>query len=85
MNNVISNIFTPHDRIRYALNRVNKAEASWSVRELFFLVKIFFPTETRSSISKAAATLCTYGEFSISGRRYKKKSLTPVKAETVYR
>jgi hypothetical protein len=85
MNNFISNIFTPHDRIRYALNRVNRAEASWSVRELFFLVKIFFPTETHSSISKAAATLCTYGEFSISGRRYKMKSLKPVRLEVVNR
>jgi hypothetical protein len=76
-------VVMPHDRIRYALNRVNKAEASWSVRELFFLVKMFFPAETRSSISKAAATLCTCGDFSISGRRYKMKALKPVKTEGI--
>ena len=85
MNKVSSHIFTPHDRIRYALKRVNQTDASWSVRELFFLVKSFFPAETRFNVSKAAATLCTYGEFSISERRYKMKSLKPLKTEAVYR
>jgi hypothetical protein len=44
---------------------------------------MFFPTETRSSISKAAGMLCTDGEFSISERRYKTKVLKPVKTEGV--
>jgi len=66
------------DRIRYALQHVNRAKVSWSARELFFLVKIFFPTETRSSVSQAAATLCTSGDLSISGRRYKMKAPKPV-------
>ena len=83
MNIAADKILTPCDRIRYALDRVNQAEASWSVRELFFLVKRFFPAETRSNISSAAATLCIYGEFSISGRRYKMKVPKPVKAEAV--
>ena len=81
--NVISNVFTPLDRIRYALNRVKPAEASWSVRELFFLVKVFFPAESRSNICRAAAKLCTCGEFSISGRRYTMKALKPVQTERV--
>jgi hypothetical protein len=50
----------------------------------FLSDKIVFSMETRSSLSKAAATLCTHGEFSISGRRYKMKSLKPAKTKTVY-
>lgn len=85
MNIVATKILTPHDRMRYALTHVNKAEESWSARELFFLVKKFFPMETRPSISRASATLCTCGEFSISGRRYKTKALKPVQREEVMR
>lgn len=81
--NVISNVFTPLDRMRYALNRIKPTEASWSARELFFLVKIFFPAESRSNVCRAAATLCTSGEFSISRRRYTRKALKPVQTEAV--
>ncbi len=77
MNIVISRIFKPHDRTRYSLERVNRAEMSWSARELFFLVKTFFPAETRFTVSNAAATLCAHGELSISGTRYTMKSLKP--------
>ena len=81
MNVAASNIDAPQDRMRYALNRVNQIQMSWSARELFFLVKIFFPTETRSCISEAAATLCTCGEFSINGRRYTANALKLVKTQ----
>jgi len=74
MNCAVSNLDTSPDRIRYVLNRVNRAEVSWTGRELFFLVKQFFPAETRSAVSTAAATLCSCGEFSISGRRYQTKA-----------
>lgn len=81
MNRVPSNIDTPQDRIRYALNRANQTEMSWSARELFSLVKIFFPTETRSSISAGVATLCSCGDFPICGRRYTAKALKLVSQE----
>jgi hypothetical protein len=72
-------IRTAHDRIRYVLSRVNQLEASWTPRELFFLVKKSFPTETQSRISAAAAALCSLGEFSVIGRRYQANALKPVK------
>jgi len=77
----ISNKFVARDRIRYALTRVDQTEVSWSARELFFLVKMFFPAETRSSINEATTALCSSGEFLISGRRYERKALKPVKTE----
>jgi len=83
MNCAASNLNTSHDRIRYALNRVNREEMSWTGRELFFLVKKYFPAESRSDINTAAATLCSYGEFSISGRRYQAKAAKPLQAEQV--
>ena len=73
----ISRIFEPADRIRYALDRINRAEMSWSARELFFLVKIFFPAETSSRVSTAVAALCIHGELTIRGRRYQAKALKP--------
>jgi len=81
MKRVISNIETPPDRIRYALNQVNQAAVSWTGRELYFLVRKFFPAETRSRISAAAAGLCSSGEFSISGRRYNLTPPKPLNAE----
>ena len=83
MNCAVSNLNTSHERIRYALNRVNRADMSWTGRELFFLVKNYFPAETRSDVNTAAATLCSYGEFSICGRRYQAKTRKPVKAERI--
>jgi hypothetical protein len=77
MNCVSSNPDTPRDRIRYVLKRVSQAEVSWTGRELFFLVKTFFPVETRSRVGAAAATLCSSGEFFITGRRYQTKAQTP--------
>lgn len=71
---------TAHDRIRYVLSQVNQLEASWTTRELFFLVKKFFPTETQSRISTAVAALCSVGEFSLSGRRYQTKALKSAKS-----
>ena len=70
----ISRVSEPADRIRYALNRVNRAEVSWSARELFFLVKIFFPAETFSHVCEAAAALCIHGELAIRGRRYQMRA-----------
>jgi len=70
----------PHDHIRHVMNYVSQKEATWSARELFFLVKKFFPTETRSRISVGVAELCNCGEFSIHGRRYKSVALKPMKA-----
>ena len=81
MHFVDSKMDAPQDRIRYALNRVNPPETSWSARELYFLVKMFFPAETRSCVSKGAATLCGCGEFSICGRRYTAKALKLVRQE----
>ena len=81
MNYASSNRDAPHDRIRYVLTRVNRAEAAWTGRELFFLVKQFFPAETRAGVSAAAAALCNCGEFSISGRRYQTGAQKPVNAE----
>ena len=63
---------TPDARIRYALERVQPEQTSWSARELFFLVRKFFPTETRVRINEGAATLCNCGELLIDDRRYKK-------------
>jgi len=83
MNCAVSNLDTSHDRIRYVLDRVNQTGVSWTGRELFFLVKHFFPAETRSAVRAAAAALCCSGEFSINGRRYQTKTPTPKKAEQI--
>ena len=83
MNCAVPNLDTSPDRIRYVLARVNRAGVSWTGRELFFLVKQFFPTETRSAVRAAASSLCSAGEFSISGRRYQTKAPEPPKAERV--
>ena len=77
----ISRVSEPEDRIRYALKQANRAKVvSWSARELFFLVKIFFPAETQARVSMAAAALCVHGELTIFGRRYQTR--TPAKAQT---
>jgi len=81
MNLGLSNSDTPHDRIRYALSRASQTEGSWSARELFFLVKHFFPAETRSCVNDGASTLCSCGEFLINGRRYQAKALKSVKSD----
>jgi len=74
----ISRVSEPEDRIRYALNRARHAkDVSWSARELFFLVKIFFPAETFSHVREAAAALCVHGELTIRGRRYQTKRSKP--------
>ncbi len=80
MNCATSNLDAPNERVRYALNRVNQAAVSWTARELYFLVRNFFPAESRSRISAAAAMLCRSGEFSIRRRRYNLTVQKPLNA-----